>query len=345
MAFALACNGCCSPSSDPSAETVAAGDGVSKGVAVEDFPEEALEGCPVLKKDNPADDEPIGDLLKEADERQKALLERTRSADPVELVCLEDGSGVSGHGVRVDGRFDQDLWRIGLSCSNWRLMGGETDSRFLYLRNTDPISRAEMDVQQDTIDSYTVVKLMVRLDPETVDDPEALRVDGLIDEILDADFTDSEFESIARERQKPKELDHPFFGLMTLDRSLERYTGRRSLGHGDYYLSIDCNRGCEDPRAVLSEEAEQQVRCTESDLRQVAHFATDDLLDLHNDLWGGHGRLDRKGFLERIRLESISVDETLITIYFVDGGLFEGHVIRAVIDRRTQEVWEATIEG
>ncbi len=337
----------CSPSTsdDRPDRVVSEPAGPTAGVSPADFPQAVVEGCPELKRDNPDDDEPIGDLIRDLDERQRALFERMALADPVELVCLEDGSGVSGHGVKVNGRFDQDLWRISLSCSHWRLPDGKTDSRFLYLRNTIPIGRAKMDEQMGLIDDYAVVRLLVRLEPETANDPDAERVDGVIDAIVDPKIDDAELRAIATDRQRPKELDHPFFGPMILNRSLGRYEGSRSLGSGSYELDIDCGRNCEDPQAALPNTAEQQLRCAEASLRPVLDFATDDLLALYNDMWGGLGQQDRAGFQQRVRLESISVGEGLVSLYFQDGGLFGGHTIHSVIDTRTNEVWEAGVEG
>jgi hypothetical protein len=78
-------------------------------------------------------------------------------------------------------------------------------------------------------------------------------------------------------------------------------------------------------------------------------FAAKGMLELKNETWtdedddGNNVLLTSEQFMERMTLESISVDEISSTLWFNDGQLFFGHVIAVMFDGSG---WtEASIQG
>jgi hypothetical protein len=78
-------------------------------------------------------------------------------------------------------------------------------------------------------------------------------------------------------------------------------------------------------------------------------FAAKGMLEIKNDAWmdedddGNNVLLTSEQFMERMTLESVSVDENSSTFWFNDGELFFGHVIAVEHDGTT---WtEVNIQG
>ncbi len=292
-------------------------------------------GCPALTKDNP-DDEPID--FDDLEGERKARLNRIAAADEVDIIVLVDASGPGGIGD------DGDTWRMTFSAVRWRHPGGPIDKRILYLNDKEGVSQKRLDEKMAGVSPYQVLKLRVRLDPQSAADPSEPRVDGQLVKIIDGKYDDPELTDVAKKLKMPITVNDRYFGTLTLDRSLDEYSGVKTLGTGTYGLSIDCT-ACDDPSQVLTEENKKRLRCIESSLSVIADSAANDLLDIFNSNWNEDKPLTKAQFLSRIRLTDVSLGDDLITLYFDDGGLFLGHLIEVHVDGAKNEIWEAGIAG
>lgn len=320
----------------PPSETVAEAP-AQDGVRVASVRVATPEYCPTLVREVP--DEPEIDFQAlNAARKQKTEAARTRmmASTPVEIDALVSAMGSAGFGM---GELEsgERAWTIGSTLTHWRRGPEDIVTKPIYLRSETPLSHEALREQMAKLPADGVVRLRVRLDPQSLTDPDADRVEGLLIEVIDAP-ADADLTALSARLTGPVSLTDPELGTLTLNRSLDRYEGPRSLGDGRYELSVACST-CDDASTVITPETRRRIRCVEAAIPIIAGFVAD---DLQGDAWTP---VSRAQFMTAIRLESIGFGDGLITFYFDDGGLFHGHVITTSIDTETNEVWEATIAG
>jgi hypothetical protein len=104
---------------------------------------------------------------------------------------------------------------------------------------------------------------------------------------------------------------------------------------------------------IESPESLPKARQIASELEQYTtkakSFAAKGMLELKNGTWtdedddGNDVLLTSEQFMERMTLESVSVDESSSTFWFDDGQLFFGHVI--AVEHDGTDWTEASIQG
>ena len=140
---------------------------------------------------------------------------------------------------------------------------------------------------------------------------------------------DSELEQLAGQLQKPIVLNDATLGRLEYDRKYGWFAGRARWCGQEVDINLSCAHP-EDPTAVL-EAATRLFKEQTHWHRRVREYAVEQLLPLKNDSWldEDEEEVSAAGFLSKMRLESISVDEAgNLTFWHNDGDLFWGHAIQ-----------------
>jgi len=140
---------------------------------------------------------------------------------------------------------------------------------------------------------------------------------------------DAELAAVIRERERPRTVDHPVLGRLTLDRTFDWYEGTRKGRGGKYQLFVETTEPDDDKKVARAmARAAAIVLELERGMAGVREAIADQLLDVYNDEWREGGKpLSRAAFKKRPALTSVVVSPARITLYFDDDGLFLRHTI------------------
>jgi hypothetical protein len=147
--------------------------------------------------------------------------------------------------------------------------------------------------------------------------------------VLIANARDPELEQLAHELQKPIVLHDATLGRLEYDRKYGWYAGRVVWCEQAVEVSLSCTRP-DDTTAVLA-AATRLFTEQEQWHRRIQAYTVEQLLPLKNDSWldADEAEMSADEFLSKMRLESISVDESGdFTFWHDDGNLFWGHAIQ-----------------
>jgi hypothetical protein len=222
-----------------------------------------------------------------------------------------------GSGGASDGQSNQ--WSLVFHWAGWRHPGSEvaTGKRRCEL----PVSKDDLRSLMDLVGPYSVVE--VELDEESTAEVTKLR------RIVDGGAKDPELEQLALELQKPIVLNDATLGRLEYDRKYGWYAGRAQWCGQAVNIRLSCTRP-EDASAV-SEAAARLFKEQQHWHRRVQQYAVERLLPLKNGSWldEEEEEISAAEFLSKMRLESISVDESGdFTFWHDDGDLFWGHAIQ-----------------
>jgi hypothetical protein len=146
--------------------------------------------------------------------------------------------------------------------------------------------------------------------------------------IVQASARDSELEQLASQLQRPIVLHDATLGRLEYDRKYGWFAGRAEWCGKAVGISLSCTHP-ENPTAVL-EAAKRLFTGQLQWQRRVREYAVEKLLPLKNDSWLDEDdeEMSADGFLSKMSLESISVDESGdIAFWHDDGEVFWGHAI------------------
>lgn len=229
---------------------------------------------------------------------------------------------VSAAGVGAGRAGGDALWMLLLKLDIWRIGDDELRTDPLSLRRL--IDDDELRTLATAIHAETIITVRARLTEDSAGGTQAEFV-----ALVDAAASDPELEERLRVLTEPVTLTIDGFGTFIYDRRAGWYSGTvRWLGR-----EIRLNLLSEGDEQAL-EESIAVARALWSDAERwaarVETFAVAELLSLKNESWlePDDEPLTREQFLERMSLESITVDpEENIDFWHHDGDLFWGHSI------------------
>jgi hypothetical protein len=188
--------------------------------------------------------------------------------------------------------------------------------------------RCEMAVTKVDLDRY-----MALLQPYSVvaADVSEMTAEGvaMLDAVANFDGADEEFAAIKAAALRTIHLDTPHMGTLVFDRRLEGYIGDADWCGRQTGFVLHC-ADPDAPHAVLAHASKLYLAAGDWDERAKA-FAADRLVSLKNDSWldADEAAMTRDGFIARLTLQSIAIDEAgALTFSYDDGDLFWGHAIR-----------------
>ncbi|MDG3007298.1 DUF2262 domain-containing protein [Paludisphaera mucosa] len=253
-----------------------------------------------------------------------AAAERRRVADaqlserPVEDVLgLVDARGAVGWSSK-DGR-----WTLSFDFDRWKIPPGPMKTRGLSIRFRT--SQEEFDTLQRRIEPDSVVRIRARV----VEESAFGTAEAELVELLGPDRSDPELNQAAADLQTPVLLEDRRFGTLTLDRSLNWYTGGAKWNGEAVGLNLDAEGagGIDGALAVARSLWEDQQRWTQ----RIEDYAVQELLPLKNENWldEGEAELTARQFQSRMTLKSITVNsDGSFDFLHDDGDLFGGHSIQ-----------------
>jgi hypothetical protein len=239
-----------------------------------------------------------------------------------EVIGVVTGMGSAGAAE------DEDEWSLSFALRPWRIVGGSRDTHELRVRR-EGLAESELRDEMERYGAGTIVRLKVRL-------PATAKKEAQLLEYLGRVTNDREMNDWVAQRAKPVVVKDSILGTLTLDRSANAYEGERKYRNKRYRLFID--RGSDDDDAQrdqkLIESRRAVVTKAEAAMPSYLAAAADELLDLYNETWRGSATaLDRDSFTQRLSLDTVSIDEDGgWTVYFDDGGLFQGHSIQLSVE-------------
>ena len=227
------------------------------------------------------------------------------------FVGLVDAQGCGGMSIG-----SADSWYLLFRLAAWRESADSVVRQ--RTRCEFPVSKAELTVLKGRINAYSIVEFEAA---------HSNCVAVTLRRILQTATTDPELESIAKELQAPIELVSPF-GRLLYDRRFRTYVGSAVWCEKEIDIRLLC-RGPDDTHALL--EAGSKLFSAQSTWnRRVEAYAVEKLLPLKNKAWLSEGgaQLSAEGFTSRMKLKSISIEQTgYFTSWHGDGHLFGSHTI------------------
>jgi hypothetical protein len=200
-----------------------------------------------------------------------------------------------------------------------------------------PVSKDDLRSLIDLVGPYSILEA-------EIDDGSTAAMTTLR-RIVHASARDSELEQLARQLQKPIVLHDATLGRLEYDRKYGWFAGRVVWCGQAVEVSLSCTRP-EDTTAVL-EAATRLFKEQEQWHSRIQEYTVEQLLPLKNDSWldEDEAEMSADEFLSKMRLESISVDESGdFTFWHGDGDLFWGHAIQISGDF-TEGLTQADISG
>jgi hypothetical protein len=217
-------------------------------------------------------------------------------------------------GARLKGQAD---WTLRCTLQPWRVEGGTLQEAPLALSQN--LSADDLKRLMALLHSYRIVQALVRFrQPGNAD------LVGL----LSTAAHDRELEQLASALQVPVLRDDPLFGSLTFNRSLAWWEAKVSWAKQSVTLHLSAETLADlDAVLVVAHSLWNDQAAWDTRVRE---YAVRYLLDLKNASWldDEETPLSAEQFLNRIALESISVDaEGTFSFMYDDGDLFLGHVI------------------
>jgi hypothetical protein len=149
---------------------------------------------------------------------------------------------------------------------------------------------------------------------------------------------DAEMVAVLNERAKPRTIDDPVLGPLTLDRAYDWYEGTRTIRGHEYKVTVETPDPDDDRKVARAvAKASAAIRQIERGLAGLREAIAEELLDTYNDSWRDDGdgkRLSRAAFKRRPSLQSVVVASGRTTVYFDDDELFLGHTIEVRLSAR-----------
>jgi hypothetical protein len=263
--------------------------------------------------------------------RQQRLLDQLAVSPIVEVLGVVSPSGASGG--RVGG---ESLWSVGFTFDAWRIVGG--DLRAGPLSISRKVTDQELDKLQRKIGPYAVVRIKARVGESAFGGHQAR-----LEEFVGVETSDAELNHQAVELQQPVTFEDPTFGIFTLDRRVDWFTGEVVWDGKRIPLNLSKSEEAQEALKSARELWQNQVEWN----RRVRDFAVQELLPLKNGTWldEDEAELSPDEFKDRMTLESITVyPDGSFEFWHDDGDLFWGHSIQ-ISGSLSQGLTHADIPG
>jgi hypothetical protein len=257
------------------------------------------------------------EIFAEAQKKQKRLLELLGATPISEVIGVVSALGPSGgksHG--------EELWTLKATFEAWRIHGAPLQTRPLAIRRK--VTSAELSRFQELLPSYAVVRIHARV----VNDSPFGGPEGLLERVLGIDDSDAELNYFTRKLQEPVTLEDPSFGMFTLDRRINWFTGN-AIWNG---IPVGLTLSAKEPTDVEAalKTARELWKTQEVWDERVRDYAVLRLLPLKNDTWldEDEDEVLPDQFKERMKLQTITVHpDGRFEFWHDDGDLFWGHTI------------------
>lgn len=256
------------------------------------------------------------DFLADLEQQRQEFLRR------IALVAVTNISGIvsaSGAGGTKD--VVNDRWSLVFHFDGWRQE--DMSVQTTELRVEMPVPENDLSTLMARISPYDLLQVKGQI----ADHPSG-RKQALVQEIVSFRIEDTELEARVQELQKPVTVENPWFGTLTLDRSLNWFCGSPTWANEviGLNLSMDNCDSIEQPLAVAGELWDSETEWN----NKIIECAVQYLLPLKNDTWleEGEAELTADDFKKRISLEAITVyPDGTFEFWYDDGDLFWGHSI------------------
>ncbi len=253
--------------------------------------------------------------------KQKARRQHLADQPLSEISGVIYPGGLGGSGGGTSG-----TWNLSVTLNPWRVAGGQLKHTKINLAK-DSLPQNDFQKLMDSMSSYQVIRVSARYSEFC---PEWDTPQGDIDSVIENKFKDPELCRHAKELKRPFILMDPFFGKMTLVRTVNWLKCKRRSGWFSSY-EVCVSRNGED---YDSSRAKDIVISLESRMSQVRKAVKESLYQTYSDEWKSLGPLSAEQFTQRIKLYSIAVDQDgSSSCWFRDGGLFLGHDVEVKIDQ------------
>lgn len=236
------------------------------------------------------------------------------SAEMQELLALTGSNGVGG--ARLP---SEQYWTASIELAAWKdPAAGElrqSGGQLTVQADDDGLEQLQEAMSKDS-----VIRAVVRRAQDG--SPRFLLVD------MPSSAADGELEAVLAERLKPMYYDDPVLGRFTLNRSVRWFERGIDWMGKTVGLSFDWDE--EDKMADALRTARTLAADQQEWHRRLLARASQDLLDLKNDIWleEEEEELTAAAFESRMELESVEVrPEGEFCFWFRDGNLFWGHSI------------------
>ena len=122
-----------------------------------------------------------------------------------------------------------------------------------------------------------------------------------------------------------KTITDSYLGIIEYSDDLDMYEGKIKLENGE---QLEFSFDVDDNLEKIVDITRNVVKTISTRNSQFKEYIAEQLLDLYNDDWSEEETIDKKEFINRISLESVTIyDDNSPEIYYQDGDLFAGHYI------------------
>ncbi|MCJ8311738.1 MAG: DUF2262 domain-containing protein [Saccharospirillaceae bacterium] len=232
-------------------------------------------------------------------------------------------NGVVGTYGLGAGKMPSDkYWSLSFSLVAWREIGYEINHSKLILSKN--LIDGELKVIQAKIKEESLVKLKVKLSKKSTFGYARAQLVSILDTP-----DDIELKAVLTKYKEPVEINHPEFGTLVLDRSVDWFEGEVSWINKPIRISVSLDEETDSPESGLA-TIESLYKDASNWSKKITDYAVSQLLELKNENWLSEGeqKLDAAAFINSMKLESITVyPDGEFEFWHNDGDLFWGHSI------------------
>jgi hypothetical protein len=229
--------------------------------------------------------------------------------------------------LKVDG--PEVTWQLHIRVIAWRFPGEEVRNKEMIVSKL--MSPKQFYELQAKVDSQSVIAFKAKVyEDSPLGNSRAVLTELLNspnDEVLNKVLLDFQ-----EEYQKPVEMFDPYFGKLTLCKSLNSFEREVEYLGSSVELSIHDDDD-DDLRYTFNERleiAKTLMKDIEKWSLLAKEFAALKLIELKNSFWLGEGEsaVNKDEFISRLKISSITIYiDGSFDITFTDGNLFFGHLI------------------
>lgn len=266
---------------------------------------------------------------REREERLWQELGRARPTDVIGVVRPRGVGGSQSQGARQ--------WTLQIELMAWRAGDGPVSKQPLVARQRT--SERAVVRAMDEISAYDIVRMRARVAVENSFGSPQAKIVRMLEPV-----DDREIAATADSLKKPVVVEDEQFGKLKFDRAAGWFTAQARWGRRRIEVNLVANRSTAHGKSL------QHAKAIFAAHREWAPQLAERIADLHS-LWleswreADDKRLTAKQFAAKIRVESVTVEQSgAFEFWFDDGDLFGGHSV-VVSGSLKRGVKEATIEG
>lgn len=204
-------------------------------------------------------------------------------------------------------------------------------------------AREEVGRRASAVRSGTLVRVRVTLSEELVLGDQVATQEGALEHV---ETSDAELEAGMRVLAAPYEVDVPALGTLDLDRIANGFRGEVRVGRRRAELFVPRGHHLDDidrDRALLDDVSRRVVQLN-ARWSDVLGTAVAKMYPVYESTWASGSPVSRERFTQRVRVESLDVDEERITVYLDCADLFDDQAIEVRLDR-SLAVTEVSLSG